>query len=300
MIQKKIVTSIFSKMVVLRKNKIIITYTQQILLVFGVTATTVLALMVNEPELSNRFQTISPFFTENLVAEELRPISPAFTDSAILTNQLSRVPNAQLLPNAKLAGRTQLSVTNWLAKRYHIANDAAHLFVSAAYLTAKECKLDPLLILSVMAIESGLNPFAESPAGAQGLMQVMSKIHQKRFDELGGLEAALDPIANIRVGTQILKEYVTRTGSVEAGLKMYVGAALAEDDGGYGNKVMAEYRRLKEVSTGKPVPVFTTPRSSVVTAAAKSATIRVSQRENSMTEEQVGEQQDKLEQLAET
>jgi hypothetical protein len=111
------------------------------------------------------------------------------------------------------------------------------MLVSAAYMTAKEIKLDPLLILSVMAIESGFNPFAESPVGAQGLMQVMSKIHHDKFEDLGGVKAALNPVANIKVGSLILKDYVTRGGSVEAGLKLYVGAGAFESDFGYGARV---------------------------------------------------------------
>ncbi len=158
-------------------------------------------------------------------------------------------------------------VTNWLAKKYRVAGDATDMLVSAAYSTAKDIKLDPLLILSVMAIESGFNPFAESPVGAQGLMQVMSKIHHEKFQPLGGVKAALNPVANIRVGSLILKDYVTRGGSVEAGLKMYVGAANFDTDFGYGSKVLAEYRRLKEVSVGKSVPVV----GPALTAKAKPA-----------------------------
>jgi soluble lytic murein transglycosylase-like protein len=154
--------------------------------------------------------------------------------------------------------REQKWVTNWLAKRYRVAGDAANMLVSATYRTAMEVKIDPLLVLAVMAIESGFNPFAESPVGAQGLMQVMSKVHHDKFQPLGGVKAALNPVANIKVGATILKEYVRQTGSVESGLKLYVGAGAFETDAGYGYKVLAEYKRLKDVASGKSVPTTTT------------------------------------------
>jgi soluble lytic murein transglycosylase-like protein len=97
-------------------------------------------------------------------------------------------------------------------------------------------------------------------------MQVMSKVHHDKFQPLGGVKAALNPVANIKVGASILKEYVNRGGSIESGLKMYVGAAAFETDAGYGYKVLAEYRRLKDVASGKSVPVTTTtaPPATVV------------------------------------
>ena len=113
------------------------------------------------------------------------------------------------------------------------------------------------LLAAVAQQESGGNANAVSPAGAQGLMQVMSKIHHEKFQKMGGVQAALNPVANIRVGALILKDYVQRGGSVEAGLKTYVGAAAFETDSGYGSKVLAEYRRLKQVATGKNVPTIT-------------------------------------------
>src|SRR5690606_33585176 len=118
------------------------------------------------------------------------------------------------------------------------------------YATAREVQLDPLLILAVIAIESRFNPFAESPVGAKGLMQVMAHIHRDRFKPLGGVQAALNPVANIKVGASILRDYVKRAGSLEGGLKMYVGAAFHDTDFGYGAKVIAEYNRLKHVASG--------------------------------------------------
>ena len=82
------------------------------------------------------------------------------------------------------------------------------------------------------------------------------------------LKAALNPVANIRVGAQILKEYVTRGGSVEAGLKLYVGAAMSDTDGGYSNKVIAEYKRLKDVANGKNVSIYTTLNTASSPASA--------------------------------
>jgi soluble lytic murein transglycosylase-like protein len=186
-------------------------------------------------------------------------------------SELTVSPSTEQDKKTLKSEREQLWVTSWLAKRYRVAVDASDMLVSAAYVTAKEINLDPLLILSVMAIESGLNPFAESPVGAQGLMQVMSKIHHQKFEQMGGVKAALNPIANIKVGALILKDYVTRGGSIEAGLKLYVGAAAFDNDAGYGSKVMAEYGRLKDVSNGKNVSIFTTTTPQPVIAHPQEA-----------------------------
>lgn len=168
--------------------------------------------------------------------------------------------------------RQQQAVTSWLSKRYRVAGGAADMLVSTAYTTAKEIKLDPLLILAVMAIESGLNPFAESPVGAKGLMQVMADIHHAKFQAMGGPQMALNPTANIRVGSAILKDYVTRGGSVEAGLKSYVGAGAFDTDSGYGSRVLAELRKLKMVASGKNVPTYITRSAPAQAAVPKAAT----------------------------
>lgn len=240
---------------------------------FGLLAIAILVTMFVNPSLTNKFQQLSPFTQEVAVQdnESAATIEPPSLTLLMATPQLIANSNnadssINAIENAKFIGTAtqQKLVTNWLARRYRVANDAIHMLVSASYLSAKETKLDPLLILSVIAIESRFNPFSESPVGAQGLMQVMSKVHHDKFSEHGGVKAALNPVANIQVGAAILQDYVRRSGSVEGGLKRYVGAADMETDGGYGALVLAEYKRLKEVASGKRVSIYaTTPPKAV-------------------------------------
>jgi soluble lytic murein transglycosylase-like protein len=236
------------------------------LTVFGLSAVAMLALLYARPDFAKHVSgLIEP--GPAVVAAPAAPVVVAVTDEAV------EARNTAAQDKATANSRQQQFVTSWLSKRYRVAGDAANMLVSTAYTTATEIKLDPLLILAVMAIESGLNPFAESPVGAKGLMQVMAKVHTDKFQQLGGAEAALNPVANIRVGAQILKDYVTRTGSVEAALKSYVGAGASDDDSGYGSKVLAEYRRLKQVAGGKKVPTITpaAPQTLVAEKAAPKA-----------------------------
>jgi soluble lytic murein transglycosylase-like protein len=172
--------------------------------------------------------------------------------------------NPQSLP------KQQAAVAYWLSKKYRVAPEPVSALVSEAYGIGARTKLDPTLILAVMAVESGFNPFAQSAVGAQGLMQVMTKIHSDKYEIFGGKLAAFDPLTNLRVGVKVLQECIARAGSLEAGLKFYVGAANIEDDGGYAAKVMAEHGRLKLVSTGRPVPLVS-PASTPPPVAKQSA-----------------------------
>jgi hypothetical protein len=146
--------------------------------------------------------------------------------------------------------RAQASVAQWLSRRYHVAPEPVSRLVQEAWTVGALVNLDPTLILSVMAVESSFNPFAQSPVGAQGLMQVMTKVHDDKYEAFGGSHAAFDPVTNLRVGVQVLKECIARTGSLEAGLKAYVGAANSGEDGGYAAKVLAHQSLLRLVASG--------------------------------------------------
>lgn len=174
---------------------------------------------------------------------------------------LGMVPELDAIDRATAANpqdlpKQQAAVAYWLSKKYRVAPEPLSALVAEAYELGHKAKLDPTLILAVMAVESGFNPFAQSPVGAQGLMQVMTGIHSDKYELFGGKLAAFDPVTNLRVGVKVLQECIQRAGSLQGGLKFYVGAANLPEDGGYAEKVLAEHARLQQVASGRPVPLF--------------------------------------------
>jgi len=162
----------------------------------------------------------------------------------LMIDQLIGAPQAVSMAGEAGLNAEQRAVAEFIAKRYRVAQDAITDFVSIAYRAGEQYRVDPLLILAVMAIESRYNPVAESVMGARGLMQVIPKYHPEKLVPHGGEEALLEPEVNIHVGAQILREYSRRFGDLETALQMYAGA-FDEPTSQYANKVFAEKARLE-------------------------------------------------------
>ena len=160
-----------------------------------------------------------------------------------------RIPTSKMDPQAldsNLMGsiQNQRAVADFFEKKYSLDRAKIEEYVSNTILIAKEVNIDPVLLLAVISVESNFNPNTKSHAGAEGLMQVMTSVHKDKYAIFGGTSEAAKPEVNIRVGAYILKYLIATAGSLRNGLKYYVGAANAEDDGGYADKVMAERGRL--------------------------------------------------------
>ena len=149
----------------------------------------------------------------------------------------------------------QAAVAEWLASKYRVAPEPVAALVAEAHAISPKVKLPAHLILAVMAIESSFHPYVQSHAGAQGLMQVMGKVHAGRYEAYGGGQAAFDPVVNLRVGAAVLADAIKlQGGSVEDGLRFYLGGDAVTEDGGYVAKVLAERARLDQVAAGVKVP----------------------------------------------
>ncbi|MBF1166506.1 MAG: transglycosylase SLT domain-containing protein [Dechloromonas agitata] len=132
---------------------------------------------------------------------------------------------------------------DYVSRRYRVSTEALEPVFATAQDVGRELHIDPLLIIAVIGVESGFNPFSQSGFGALGLMQVVPRFHQ---DKLPGEGASfLDPVTNVQVGARVLKESIRRSGGLEQGLQQF-GGALGDASRRYAAKVLAERQRLEQ------------------------------------------------------
>ncbi len=168
-----------------------------------------------------------------------------------------RIPTSKIDPQAldshlMSSIQNQRLVADFFEQKYKLDRAKIEEYVSKTILIAKEVNIDPVLLLAVISVESNFNPNTKSHAGAEGLMQVMTSVHKDKYALYGGTTEAVKPEVNIRIGAYILKYLIATAGSLRNGLKYYVGAANAEHDGGYADKVMAERNRIISLCQTRP------------------------------------------------
>jgi len=150
--------------------------------------------------------------------------------------------------------------------------------------SAKAHNIDPLLVESVIQVESNYNHYAVSPKGAEGLMQLMPGTAR-----MLGVSNSFDPAENIEAGVKYLrylqgvyKDDRLALAAYNAGPKAvdrYKGAPPYAETQDYVNQVGQRYRTAKEVE-----------------AAAKSAAQAAAAADATEIERPAEEQHPKLEQ----
>jgi len=117
--------------------------------------------------------------------------------------------------------------------------DSIHNWIAGA---ALRNQIDPDFLASVVKAESGFNPTAVSPKGAQGLMQLMPRTAAEL-----GVENALDPAANVEGGTKYLRQLLDQyDGDAGKALAAYnAGPRRVEQYGG-----VPPYRETRAYITG--------------------------------------------------
>jgi len=153
----------------------------------------------------------------------------------------------------------------YIAKRYETPEYQLTRWFKAIEVEALRHGFDPLLIVAMIAVESGFDPAAQSEHGALGLMQVVPKWHLDKIDARVAGEPQPDhlfvPEVNIAVGVEVLAEGLRRYGSLEKALLYYHGS-VNDPTARYSKRVLALYRQLQQIAglEGERVALLT-PRS---------------------------------------
>ena len=142
----------------------------------------------------------------------------------------------------------QAKVTHWLSRKYKVAPQPLSAMVAEAWQLGQLSQLPPTLILSVMAVESGFNPFARGTQSGMGLMQIDPAAHEDTLNQFGGRLAAFDPVTNMRIGARLLQASIQQGGSVEEGLRQYSRSSGQANESGYVERVLAEQKQLDRVA----------------------------------------------------
>ena len=142
----------------------------------------------------------------------------------------------------------QARVTRWLSRKYKIAPQPLGSLVAEAWQVGQLSQLPPTLILAVMAVESGFNPFAKGTQGAMGLMQIEPSAHEDTLSQFGGKLAAFDPLTNLRLGARQLQASIQQGGSIEEGVRQYGLLSGQANDSAYVERVMSEHKQLERIA----------------------------------------------------
>jgi len=149
------------------------------------------------------------------LADASQPVDPALRASL-----LKAVSQTDSFPDRYDAEVWLLDMSRRLEKRVPDAKFRLELLRLAHY-EATRAGLSPELVLAVIDIESAFNPFAISPVGARGLMQVMPFW----LKEIGRPGDSLFRVqTNLRYGCTILKFYLDKErGNLNLALRRYNG-----------------------------------------------------------------------------
>jgi len=179
------------------------------------------------------------------LSDSLKSTAPVSEAAAVAAVEEPESPSPEATPSA-LNPRMR-GALDYVSRRYRVSTEALQPIFATAQTVGRELHLDPLLIIAVIGVESGFNPFSQSVVGAQGLMQVVPRFHLDKLPDEAAPAAFLDPVTNVQVGARVLKESISRNGGLEDGLQQF-GGASNDPERRYSLKVLAEKQRLEQAT----------------------------------------------------
>jgi soluble lytic murein transglycosylase-like protein len=151
------------------------------------------------------------------------------------------------------------------ARMPRLAAEARHALARTILAEAALARVDPLLLVALIHVESRFDPRAESNAGAVGLMQLRTPTFQGELAR-HRLPAAdpRDPVANVQAGTRYLRRLLDAFGDVDVALMAYNAGPnrilshlrageIPERFHAYPRRIRGELARIRTVLRAQPL-----------------------------------------------
>lgn len=180
--------------------------------------------------------TLPALADETQAKDETTLSSEAFADTA--SDSSAAAARTTLSPRMQKA-------LDYVKTRYKVSKEAIHPLFETVQRISKEHGIDPLLIVAIIGIESGFKSDAKSAGGGHGLMQIIPRYHLNKIPDGLGVKGLMDPAVNVKVGTIILDDAISRAGSPAAGLQSYNGSKKKRL---FANRVLAEKARMEHAA----------------------------------------------------
>lgn len=182
-------------------------------------------------------------------------------------------------------------VARQITKMWRIAPEVSKTFVHSAREAARLENVDPLIILSVAATETGFqhvgNPGSlgllskdgripehlDDPKKPWGAMQVSGAAHKDKFP--GGVVRKTSLSENIKLGTKVLGEYLRlEKGDITRALQRYNGS-IRDETNRYAKKVLKNYTLMVKMTDHAIQLATNLPRSPSVVLAETGGSFRM-------------------------
>jgi soluble lytic murein transglycosylase-like protein len=172
--------------------------------------------------------TASVFTLAVLMAEPARAMVYTFTDASGITHFTNVPSDPRYAGMARAPYRVSAYKSVKTSSGYPAASDRYAPLVEKV---AREHSVDRALLQAMIAAESGFDPYAVSPKGAIGLMQLMPET-ARRY----GVRNPYDPADNIRGGAKYLRDLMRKFNN---DLSLTLAAYNAGEDAivQYGNRI---------------------------------------------------------------
>lgn len=193
------------------------------------------------------------------LADGPRPLAPAENEPSTCEVAGGCAPAAAPGWVERIAGR--------LAQRIPVVGALERMRLAETIVSESErARIDPLLVLALIEVESSFDPHAASGRGARGLMQLQPSTMKSEAERSGlSVKDPHDPVTNVQAGVRYLRRLLDAFGREEVALMAYNAGPnrilgylregeIPERFQVYPRRVKNEVRRLRRSIGAEPAP----------------------------------------------